>query len=142
MLSVGKVFLPTELQYKKHKNNVGDILGLYDLIHIEYQDLPMPKNASEKEIAYIKQSLSADVFQTKDLDDYLNHYLIDQYGKFFKLNVSDFDQTIGEQQYIHQHITCYNGIDVDQSRYWIEYDFKFTDGIVSAVQVLEWKKIK
>lgn len=116
-------------------------MGLYDSIHIEYSDMPMPENATTKEQAYLKQSISADTFQTKDFYACLDHYLIDQYGRFFSLNVSEFDQTINKQEYIHQHLACYTSVDVDGDRYWIEYDFKFTDGIVSDVQVLQWQKL-
>ena len=77
-------------------------MGLYDSIHIEYPDMPMPENATTKEQAYLKQSISADTFQTKDFYACLDHYLIDQYGRFFSLNVSEFDQTINKQEYIQK----------------------------------------
>ena len=117
-------------------------MGLYDSIHIEYPNMPMPENASAKEITFIKHALHSDSFQTKDLYNALDHYLIDEYGRFFSLNVSDFDQTIDKQEYIHQHIECYTNIDVDNERFWLNYDIKFSDGIVSEVKVLEWKKLK
>ncbi len=115
-------------------------MGLYDSIHIEYPNMPMPENASSKEEAFIRQGIYTNTFQTKDLYACLDNYLIDEYGRFFSLNVSDFDQTIDKQEYIHQHIECYTHIDVDEDRYWLNYDIKFTDGILSEVKVLEWKK--
>lgn len=117
-------------------------MGLYDSIHLEYKDIPMPPAASEEEIAFIKQAVYTDSFQTKDLFNCLDHFLIDEYGRFFSLNVSEFDQTIDKQEYIHQHIECYMVINVDDDKYWLSYDIKFTDGIVSDIKVLEWKKLK
>ena len=117
-------------------------MGLYDSIHIEYRDMPVPENANDEQIAFIKHAIHAEVFQTKDLYNSLDHYLIDEYGRLFSLNVSDFDQTIDKQEYIHQHIECYTSIDVDGERFWLNYDIKFTDGILSEVKVLEWKRIK
>lgn len=117
-------------------------MGLYDSIHLEYKDIPMPPNATEEEVAFIKQAVYADSFQTKDLFNCLHHFLIDEYGRFFSLNVSEFDQTIDKQEYIHQNIECYMVINVDDDKHWLSYDIKFTDGIVSDVKVLEWKKLQ
>ena len=118
-------------------------MGLYDYIHLEYKNIPMPPNASEEEVEFIKQAVYTDSFQTKDLfDPCLYHFLIDEYGRFFSLNVSEFDQTIDKQEYIHQHIECYMVVNVDDDRHWLNYDIKFTDGIVSDIKVLEWKKMQ
>ena len=102
----------------------------------------MPLEANATEIAFIKHAVFADAFQTKDLFNSLNHYLVDEYGRFFSLNVSEFDQTIDKQEYIHQHIECYMVVNVDDEKFWLNYDIKFTDGILSHIKVLEWKKIK
>ena len=80
------------------------------------------------------------LFRSKDLYNCLDHFLIDEYGRFFSLKISEFDQTIDRQEYIHQHIECYTYLNVDEDRYWLNYDIKFTDGILSEVKVLEWKK--
>lgn len=117
-------------------------MGLYDSIHFEYSAMPMPENASEKEKLFIKQALYTNVFQTKDLYNCLDNFLIDEYGRFFSLNVSEFDQKINEQEYIHQHVVCYSSVDVDDEKFWLEYDVKFTDGIVSDVTVLQWRKLE
>ncbi len=117
-------------------------MGLYDSIHIEYSNMPMPENATDKEVEFIKHAIHTEIFQTKDLYNCLDNYLVDEYGRFFSLNVSDFDQTIDKQEYIHQHVECYTSINVDNERFWLNYDIKFSDGIVSEVKVLEWKKLK
>lgn len=112
-------------------------MGMFDYLDINY-DLPLPENATSEHIVFIKNTIAADNFQTKDLDCMLDVYYLDKDGFMY--------QKIGDQYndfYIHQHLGCYTYIYIpsEDIKYWLEYDLKFTDGKLQKSTVIDWRKM-
>jgi hypothetical protein len=112
-------------------------MGMFDYIDINY-DLPMPANATGEHVVFIKNAIAADNFQTKDFECMLDVYYMDKEGFMY--------QKIGdkyEERYAHQHIRCYTYVQIpsEDSRYWLEYDLKFTDGKLQQSSVTNWEKM-
>lgn len=114
-------------------------MGMFDYVDIEY-DLPMPENATEEQIPFIKQGIKANHFQTKDLECILFHYLIDAHGEIFVKDHLSLDKTGYKKEYIHQHVFCYIDIEMplEEKYWWLEYDIRFTDGIIDRVNIYNW----
>jgi hypothetical protein len=119
-------------------------MGMFDYVECEY-DLPMPEKANDIQIKAIKRFLKTDSFQTKDLDNCLIYYLIDENGlfreKIFAAGRTFFFEP-SDPVYIHQHINCYGVVEIDEEeKWWLEYDLKFTDGIMVNAKVTSWRKV-
>jgi hypothetical protein len=119
-------------------------MGMFDYVDCEY-DLPMPEKADDIQVKAIKRFLNTDCFQTKSLGCFMVHYLIDENGlfreKIFATGRSFFFEP-SDPVYIHQHMGCYGVVEVDeQEKWWLEYDLKFTDGIMVNAKVISWRKL-
>lgn len=112
-------------------------MSLFDYLDISY-DLPYPENATEEHKKYIRYAINIDNFQTKDLDCFLNTYFIDRTGLVYEKIEEEY-----KQFYVHQHVECYTYVDVppENTKYFLNYDIKFTDGKVKKVTVLDWKPV-
>jgi hypothetical protein len=94
-------------------------MGLFDDIYCEY---PLPSFIVEGR----KVMLRNNTWQTKSLENLLNHYLITADGR---LVLDDEDMEY------HGFIKCYDIYQVKKNRYWIEYTIKFTNGYVVEARV-------
>ena len=112
-------------------------MGMFDYIDINY-DLPLPKNATDEHIVFIKNAIAADNFQTKDFECMLDVYYLDREGFVYQKNGDKY-----EEHYVHQHVRCYTYIAIpsEDCRYWLEYDLKFTDGKIQQSSVTSWEKM-
>jgi len=112
-------------------------MGMFDYIDVNY-DLPLPKNATDEHIVFIKNAFAADNFQTKDFECMLDVYYLDGEGFMYLKNGDKY-----EERYVHQHVRCYTYMQIpsEDSRYWLEYDIKFTDGKLKEANVISWEKM-
>lgn len=107
-------------------------MGMFDYIEIEdLDDLPKPNEI---------QSLKDFEFQTKSLDRLLNFYVIGK-DKFLYLKLSDSNENLQKINY-HGIIKfgAYHPNDFED--YIIDYEAKFTDGILQKVELINFKSIK
>lgn len=118
-------------------NIIGAKMGMFDYVDVNY-DLPLPDNATDEHIVFIKNAIAADNFQTKDFECMLDVYYIDREGFMYLKNGDEY-----EECYVHQHFRCYTYIRIpsEDSRYWLEYDIKFTDGKLKQADVTSWEKM-
>jgi hypothetical protein len=112
-------------------------MGMFDYIDINY-DLPLPEDATDEHRVFIKNAIAADNFQTKDLDCMLDVYYLNKDGFMYEKIGDEY-----KEYYVHQHIRCYTYIYIpsEDSKYWLEYDLKFTDGKLQKSTVVDWKKM-
>jgi len=112
-------------------------MGMFDYLDINH-DLPFPENATDEHRVFIKNTIAADNFQTKDLHCMLDVYYLDREGFLYEKIGDKY-----EEFYIHQHMKCYTYLDIpsENCKYWLEYDLKFTDGKLEQATVLDWKKM-
>lgn len=121
---------------------------MFDNLSIEY---PLPFNSylNDKVRQYISATLNEDGLQTKDLQNTLSNYHISNDGRLFQVIHSSFDEVnqstpIYNQKYHHGHIRAYTMVFLDdekQNILWVEYDLKFTDGLlVSATMIRPTKE--
>lgn len=112
-------------------------MGIFDYVKIDY-DMPIPNNTTEEQKVFIKNTIAADNFQTKDLDCFLGVFYIDKNGYIYQKNGDEY-----KQHYVHQHVKCYTLIKISSENleYWLSYDIKFTDGKIQQVTINEWKPI-
>ena len=118
-------------------NIIGAKMGMFDYVDVNY-DLPLPDNATDEHIVFIKNAIAADNFQTKDFECMLDVYYIDREGFMYLKNGDEY-----EECYVLQHFRCYTYIRIpsEDSRYWLEYDIKFTDGKLKQADVTSWEKM-
>jgi hypothetical protein len=119
-------------------------MGMFDYVECQI-DLPMPEDASAFEQICIDRFIKSSDFQTKDLDSVMAYYLVDENGLFREKIFSTGRPYIYEPSdpvYIHQHMICYGIVDVEEEKFWLEYDLKFTNGIMVDAKVIDWKKIE
>jgi hypothetical protein len=118
-------------------------MGIYDTFTIDY---PLPINfyVPHKYRSFILATIDQDNFQSKDLHGYMDSYYIDNKGFLYIENHSAFEKdpiaVERQKQYYHGHLRIYNMVYLDEEnldqKFWLEYDLKFTDGIlVSATMI-------
>jgi hypothetical protein len=98
-------------------------MGLFDEVRSEYR-LPDPDH----------QDL---VFQTKDLENLLDRYVITKHGRLVrKKNGGLFHKTRRDVVCpIHQDLRIYTSVEVaPEEEEWVEYVFRFTEGRVTRVR--------
>jgi hypothetical protein len=120
-------------------------MGMFDYIECQ-AELPMPEDLSSLELNAINRFLNVDDFQTKDLDCSMTRYVIDQDGLFREKIFStgrNYFYEVSDPVYIHQHLRCYGIVEIsDEEKFWLEYDLKFTNGIMVNTKVLDWHRIQ
>jgi len=118
-------------------------MGLYDSFTVSYP-LPIKADIPDKYKAFIRASIDQDGFQSKDLDCIMDNYYIDNSGALYLEQSSDFEDPDFKiertKKYFHGHLRIYNFIILDeddlQSKIWIEYDLKFTDGLLVCATMI------
>ena len=97
-------------------------MGLFDEVRCEYR-LPNPAH----------QGL---VFQTKDLENMLDEYVITRRGRLVRTKRGFLaPRPCRVVCPIHQDLRIYDSVEVGpEEREWVEYVFRFTDGRVTRVR--------
>lgn len=120
-------------------------MGMFDYIECQ-AELPMPEGISSIEKSAINIFMNTDDFQTKDLDCTMTRYVIDEDGLFREKIFSTgrhYFYEVSDPVYIHQHLRCYGIVEIsDEEKFWLEYDLKFTNGIMVNAKVVDWHKTK
>ena len=120
-------------------------MGMYDNFTVDYP-LPVESWIPDKYKNHIYYSIQADGFQSKSLNCILNNYYIDNNGYIYLDNISLFEEPekrIDRKKiYFHGHISIYNSIfpEDDKKIIWLEYDLKFTDGLLVSATMLSPRK--
>jgi hypothetical protein len=115
-------------------------MGMHDNFTIDYP-LPIADYIPEKYRPYIYSSINQDGFQSKNLECEFCNYYISKTGKMYKKPSSFFDIQKEKREFTqieyHGILNVYTFIILDEDdfnkSFWLEYDIKFTDGIISLV---------
>ena len=125
-------------------------MGTYDSFYIDYP-LPIEPWIPASYKSYIYYAFSADGFQSKSMDCFLNDYHIDNNGYLYLEESSSFEEDSKNKKtskiYFHGHIRvhCPVYLTRDGSRdanmmLWFEYDLKFTDSLLVEAKMISPKK--
>lgn len=116
-------------------------------ITIDYP-LPILDYIPLKYHPHIRQAFYADGFKSDHLDCSVHNYHISNDGHLYLVNDPAFEsnaQSFKVKIYHHGHMTVSIGIFLDEDRddvmvytydLWIEYDLKFTDGLLVDAKML------
>lgn len=122
-------------------------MGMYDNFIVDYP-LPVESWLPDKYKSHIYYAIQADGFQSKSLSCALDNYYIDNNGHIYLDEISLFEEPekrISRTKiYFHGHIRVYNSIFPDEEdnkkMIWLEYDLKFTDGLLVSATMISPKK--
>lgn len=124
---------------------------MFDYVVCE-KELPLPEEIKN---TFPLINWKETVFQTKDFDSCMNYYKIDKDGKLWGELIDgkwvDDDNAflggrfdiISREWVIKEHhglINFYESFAEGDFNYWIEFQAKFTDGIVVDIKLSEYKK--
>jgi hypothetical protein len=120
-------------------------MGMFDTIEVDFP-LPVASYIESPIKSYISQSIYADGFQSKDLECLMDNYFIDNNGFLYKNGNSMWEspkdiEPLKIKMYYHGHLRVYNMVlledDIDEQKtVWLEYDLKFTDGILVEAKMV------
>lgn len=114
-------------------------MGLYDDIYIDYP-LDLAGYIPDLWRSITRTEISAGGFQTKDLDNTLGRYHIDNCGSLFlnkKDNWESNEKPVSSRINHHGYINIYSPICIDdKNHFWLEYKLKYTDGKLVNAEML------
>ena len=120
-------------------------MGMFDTIEIDFP-LPVALYIEHPIRSYISQSIYADGFQCKDLECLMDNYFIDNNGFLYKNENNIWEkpkniEPLKVKMYYHGHLRVYNMVLLEdqidkQKTVWLEYDLKFTDGILVEAKMI------
>jgi hypothetical protein len=118
-------------------------MGLYDNFAIKYP-LPISEHVPSRYKSYILATIDQDNFQSKDFDCMMESYFIDNKGFLYLEEYPPFESDDFEikriKKYFHGHLRVYNWIFLDEedpkNQIWLEYDLKFTDGLLVCATMI------
>lgn len=120
-------------------------MGMFDYIDVEYP-LDVAWYIPEKWAPVIRQECFAGGFQTKDLDNTLDRYEVNNNGYLFLIENNNFEDNKPIKKTridYHGYMNIHTPVQIDdQCEIWLEYRLKFTDGkLVNARMMQPTKEV-
>jgi hypothetical protein len=121
-------------------------MGMFDYFTIDYP-LPIESYIPEEYKSFIYRAINEDGFQTKDLECLLYRYHVDNIGRIFCADFPDFEsdeEPVYNKIYQHGHVLIYTVVYLDDNgtKFWLEYDLKFTDSLLVSAKMVNPTKEK